>query len=86
MYRLYGGYENLDAGLTVDALIDMSGNLHYIWTILFSELKYVWNKGGLEESFELEKLPAIEKNRLWSIMYQAYSKNAIMGCSITVIF
>ena len=42
------------------------------------------NKGGLEESFEIEKLPAAEKNRLWSIMYQGYSKNAIMGCSITV--
>ena len=27
MYRLYGSYENLEAGQTSDALIDMSGGL-----------------------------------------------------------
>lgn len=27
IHRLYGNYENLEAGLTTDALIDMSGKI-----------------------------------------------------------
>ena len=29
LFRLYGSYENLDAGQTYDALIDMSGNFQF---------------------------------------------------------
>lgn len=59
---MYGNYENLDAGQTTDALIDMSG--------------------GLEETFDLTKMGIIEKEELWSILFQAYHKNSIMGCSM----
>lgn len=40
--------------------------------------------GGLEESFDLAKMERSEKAQLWSILYQGYKKNSIMGCSITV--
>jgi calpain len=38
--------------------------------------------GGLEEMFDLQKMPADEKEYLWTILFQAYHKNSIMGCSI----
>ncbi|CAF0859466.1 unnamed protein product [Brachionus calyciflorus] len=37
--------------------------------------------GGLEESFDLTKLES--QSQLWTILYQAYMRNSIMGCSIT---
>ena len=41
--------------------------------------------GGLEESFDLTKLD-IPTKQLWTILYQGYMRNSIMGCSITVFF
>ena len=40
--------------------------------------------GGLEESFDLTQMDLREKERLWTVLYQASHKNSIMGCSITV--
>ncbi len=37
--------------------------------------------GGLEEEMNLSKITH-EKDDLWTILYQAYTKNSIMGCSI----
>jgi len=38
--------------------------------------------GGIEESFDIKKMGYKEKDNFWSILYQAYHKNSIMGCSI----
>jgi calpain len=38
--------------------------------------------GGLEETFDLTKMAMIEKEELWTILFQAYHKNSIMGCSM----
>lgn len=57
-----GNYEALEAGLTVDAIIDMSG--------------------GVREEFDLKKLEDSVQDRLWTILFQAYRKQSIMGCSI----
>lgn len=60
--KLYGNYENLEAGLTTDALIDMSA--------------------GLKEDFSIKKMTDDEREGLWRILFQAFHKNSIMGCSI----
>jgi calpain len=60
--RLNGNYEALEAGLTVDAIIDMSG--------------------GVREEFNLTNLDESIKKSLWTILFQAYRKQSIMGCSI----
>jgi len=39
--------------------------------------------GGLEEAFDLTKMGIADKEYLWSILFQAYHKNSIMGCSMT---
>ena len=43
--KLYGNYENLDAGQTTDALIDMSGGLEETFDLSkmsFSDKEYLW--------------------------------------------
>lgn len=90
-YRLYGSYESLDAGQTYDALIDMSGWLesfhiknmqHYsIWIKLL-----IFDKGGIQEQFDLKNLPREEASRFWEILSKGFSKDSIMGCSINVGF
>jgi hypothetical protein len=37
--------------------------------------------GGLEEEIDLRKTTH-EKDDLWTILYQAYTKNSIMGCNL----
>lgn len=39
--------------------------------------------GGVREEFDLQKLDSSMRHSLWQIMYQAYRKQSIMGCSIT---
>ncbi len=39
--------------------------------------------GGLQESFDLNKMNADEHANLWTSLFQAYHKNSISGCSIT---
>ena len=37
--------------------------------------------GGLEEEMNLSKITH-DKDDLWTILYQAYTKNSIMGCNL----
>ena len=40
-------------------------------------------KKGLREEFDLKNLDSNIRANFWTILYQAYRKQSIMGCSIT---
>jgi hypothetical protein len=42
--------------------------------------------GGIEEHMDLTKMNADEKPHFWNILFQAYNKGSIVGCSINVGF
>ncbi|CAF3884779.1 unnamed protein product, partial [Rotaria sp. Silwood1] len=66
--KLHGSYQTLDGGDINEALINMTG--------------------GLDETFNLSKLDAKKdkqpnyKETIKRIMYQAFAKNSMLGCSI----
>ncbi|CAF4020095.1 unnamed protein product [Rotaria sp. Silwood1] len=66
--KVHGSYQTLDGGHMNEALIDMTA--------------------GLDETFKLSKLDAKNdkqpnyKETIKRIMYQAYAKNSMLGCSI----
>jgi hypothetical protein len=40
--------------------------------------------GGIAESFDLTKMEFNDKKNLFNILFQAYNKGSIIGCSINV--
>ena len=66
--RLCGSYEAMEGGFTTDALIDMTG--------------------GIEEAFELNNAATAGskdfQDQIKAVLLQAYYRQSMIGCSITV--
>jgi len=76
--RLCGSYEVLDGGLTIEALIDMSGGMEEEFSL--NEIK---NSTGYRLKRDTD-LPIPDQQTFWDILVHARKKQSVIGCYIEV--
>ncbi len=85
MLRIYGSYENLDAGQTYDALIDMSGGIQEQFDL--TEMRYsgkeeLWNTFKL--SFEQDSILSCSINPDKYVREARLSNGLVKGHAYTI--